>query len=172
MIQQQPEQRPASVSQIKEELIGRGIQFVNSQHLDRLRNEVVPDPEINDPLIIEPIRPVAPEDYSNGTLIVRLNKQVNPKWEKCFRMRATRYSVNMSSAMVRFQGDKALVTVTERFLQAGVDFLKDYCEAANEEYANQIRREHMEEFNRKVGALKARIVESERRKRILEQVRI
>ena len=172
MIQQQPEQRPASVRHIKEELIWRGIQFVNSQHLDRLKNEVVPDTEINDPLVIEPIRPVGIEDYSNNTLIVRLSKEVNPKWEACFRRRATRYSTHMSSAMIRFQRNTAQITAAERFVQDGVDFLKEYCEAANEEYANQIRREHVEELSRKVGALKARRVEAERKKRILEQVRI
>jgi eukaryotic-like serine/threonine-protein kinase len=54
MIQQQPEQRSQSVGLIKEELIGRGNRFMDLQRLDRLRNQVVPQSEISDPLIIDP----------------------------------------------------------------------------------------------------------------------
>ncbi len=172
MIQQQPEQRPASITKVKEELIGRGHQFVELQRLSQMRKEVVPESEINDPLITDPIRLVEKEDYSNGTLTLRLNQAVNDKWVACFRQRATRYSTNVSSAIVSFHRDRVNIIVTEHFLQEGVSFVKEYLPVANEEYAAQVKQEHLKEIERRRAALRSRIAQEEARARILQKVNI
>jgi serine/threonine protein kinase len=103
MIRQEPAERPQTVRRIKEELIARGHQFVQLQRLDALKKEVAPESEVSDPLIADPIRAVEPEDYRNNTLTLLLNRSINEKWERCFRLRATSYSSNFSSAMVTFK---------------------------------------------------------------------
>jgi serine/threonine protein kinase len=172
MVRQLPEQRPESVSKVKKEIIGRGNQFINLKRLETLKREVVPESEINDPLIADPIRVVEKEDYSNGVLTLRLNRPINQKWEVCFSKRATRYSANVSSAMISFHGDKARVRVNDHFLQQGVNFLKEYCVLANEEYAAQVKHEHLEELERRRSDLRRRIAEKETKAKILHKIQI
>jgi hypothetical protein len=174
MMRQKADQRPSSITGVKEELISRGHQFVELQKLDALKRQVVPESELNDPLITNPVRPVSKEDYDHrtGTLTVKLNSAVNGKWEECFRRRATRFNANLSSAMIRFDGDRALVTVTEHFLQEGVNFLKEYCALANEEYATVRKQEHQKQLEARRAALRQSVTESEVKRRVLEKIQI
>ena len=172
MIQQQPDRRPGSVSKLKEELIGRGHQFVELQRLDEAKKQVVPESEINDPLVADPIRLVDKEDYSNNTLILKLNRSVNDVWVACFQKRATRFSSNVSSAMVSFRGDRVNIVVNEHFLSEGVNFVKEYIAAANEEYAAHVKREHQRELEQRRAEQRSRISRQEARIRALQKVQI
>lgn len=172
MIQQQPEQRIRSVTKIKEELMGRGSNFVNLQRLDSLKTQVVPELEVSDPLIADPIHAVEKLDYRNGVLTLRLNRPVNTKWEECFRLRAFSFSVNVSSAMMSFSDDRVLIRVNDHFVPQAVEFFKQYCAAANEEYAARVRQELHKEIERKRAELKHRIAQEEARIKILERVNL
>ena len=140
LMRSQDSSRRPSVGEIKKELIARGHQFVSLQRLNEMKKEVVPESEISDRLIADPIRLVEKIDYSNGTLTLRLNQPVNEKWEACFRARETRFTTNISSAIVSFRGDLVNIIVPEHFLQAGVRFVQDCLPAANEDYAAQVKR--------------------------------
>jgi hypothetical protein len=172
MLCQQSEQRPQSVAVVKDELVARGNDFIHRLKLDALKGEVVPEGELSDPIVSDPIRAVEKLDYQNHALTLRLNQPVTPKWEQCFRNRATAYSVNVSSAMVSFNGDKAIIRVNEHFLSQGVEFFKRYCEAANEEYTARVRAEHGQEIERRRSALKARIAQEEARAKALAKVQL
>lgn len=172
MIQQLPQQRPESIARVKESLIAHGNRFVNLQRLDQMRKEVVPESEVTDPLIMDPIRIVEKEDYRNATLTLRLNQPVNDKWVACFRKRATRYSTNVSSAVVSFQGNTMRIIVTQHFLQEAVNFVKEYIPFANEEYAAQVKQEHAKEIERRRAALRNAIAQEEARMKILQKIHI
>ncbi len=172
MLRQQPEQRLQSVNRVKEELIGRGNEFIQAQRLEAFKKQVVPDSEVDDPIISEPIRAVEKVDYRNGTLILRLNKPVTKKWEECFRIRASAFSVNVSSAMMSFQGDRVFIHVNDHFVPQAVEFFKQYCAAANEEYASRVKREHRQEIERRRAELKRRVVEEEARSKILQKIQL
>jgi hypothetical protein len=172
MIRQQTAHRPNSVKKVKEELIGRGHQFVELQRPDQAKREVVPESEINDPLVADPIRLVDKEDYSNNTLILRLNRSVNDVWVACFQKRATSFGTNMSSAMVSFRGDRVSIRVNEHFLNDGVNFVKEYITAANEEYAAHVTREHQRELERQRAEQRSRIEQQEAKIRALHKVQI
>lgn len=144
-MRQQPDQRPQSVADLKNELIARGNQFIQHQRLEALKKQVVPESELSDPLISDPIHAVEKLDYERSVLTLRLNRAVTPKWEECFRARATAFNSNMSSASMSFRGDRVFIIVNEHFLELGVQFLKRYCEAANEEYAARAKREHQQD---------------------------
>src|SRR5258708_6905228 len=58
MVQQRPEQRIQSVARVKQELIERGNAFVNLQKLELLKKQVVPESDVNDSIIADPIRVV------------------------------------------------------------------------------------------------------------------
>jgi hypothetical protein len=172
MMRQQPDQRPQSVAEVKNELIGRGNQFVQHQRLEALKKQVVQESELSDPIISDPIRAVEKVDYERGVLTLRLNRPVTPKWEDCFRLRATAFTVNVSSAVMSFSGDKVLIRVNEHFLPQATSFFKQYCEAANEEYATRIKREHQQEIERGRAELRRRVMEQEAKAKALEKVRI
>lgn len=74
--------------------------------------------------------------------------------------------------MISFHRDKAHVRVNDHFLQQGVNFLKEYCLLANEEYAAQVKREHLEEMEKRRSDLRRRIVEQENKARILQKINI
>lgn len=171
MRSQAPSQRP-SVGDIKRELIARGNQFVELQRLNDLKKQVVPESEISDRLIADPIRVVDKLDYRNGILKLKLNQPVNQKWIGCFEARATRFSANMSSAMVSFNGDQAEIIVTEHFIQEGVRFVQDYLPLANEDYATQMKQEHLKEIERRRAALRSNIAQEEARRKILDRIKL
>jgi serine/threonine protein kinase len=174
MMQQQPEHRIQSVAKIKQDLIGRGNNFVNLQRLDTLKKKVVPESEISDPILADPIRIVEKLDWnvSESTLTLRLNQSINTKWEQCFRFRATSYSTNFSHTNIRFSRDRVFIQVDEHFLPQGITYLQQYIPTANEEYATQVTKEHREEIARRDGELKRQVREQEARVRILQKVQI
>jgi serine/threonine protein kinase len=174
MMQQRPEQRIPSVARVKQELIGRGISFANLQRLDSLKKQVVPESEISDPIIADPIRVVEKVDWSvsESTLTLRLNQPINPKWEQCFRYRATSFSTTFSHRNISFNGDRVFIHVNEHFLPQGIQYLYQYIPPANEEYATQVTQEHRKEIEQRRGELQRRVREQEARIRILQNVPI
>jgi hypothetical protein len=137
-----------------------------------MTKEVVPESEINDPIVADPIRLVGTHDYRDGILTLKLNQPVNDIWDACFRKRATRFSGNMSSAFVSFHRDELSIRVTEHSLQEGLRFVKDYIPLANEEYAALIKREHTQAVEQRRTALRNKIAQEEARQRFLQKVNI
>jgi serine/threonine protein kinase len=167
MLRQDANLRPASVRQIKELLIARGHQFVSLQHLAALKKGVVPESQVEDNLIADPIRVTEVLDYADSVLTVKLNQPINPKWESCFRLRATAYSANFSAGMISFRGERAFLRVDEHFSEYAFGYLKQYLSPANETYAEQIRREHQEQIALQRGELRAQIAKQEQKARVL-----
>jgi serine/threonine protein kinase len=172
MIQQRPEERPQSVRKVKEQLIGRGNEFVALQTLDRLRRQVVPESSLFDPLIEEPIQIIDKESYRDGVLTVRLNNDVNETWERCFRERATQWSSSCSAANISFNGERAYINATEHNVQRCVDYLKQYLGPANETYAAKITAEHRRGIEKARNALALEIRQAEARMNVLKNIRI
>jgi serine/threonine protein kinase len=172
MVRQEPGQRPQYVTSVKEELVARGNEFVRLQQLEALKKQVVPASEVNDPLLSNPIHAVEKEDYRNGILTLRLNRAVNRKWENCFRLRASAFSTNVSSAMMSFQDDRVHIRVNEHFVLQGVEFFKQYCVAANEEYAALVKREHNQEIERRRSELRRRVAEEEAKRKTLAKFQL
>jgi serine/threonine protein kinase len=172
MLRQEPSQRPPSVTAVKEDLIGRGNDFVRLQTLEAAKRQVAPESDINDSLISDPIRAVETKDYKDGALVLRFNQPINKLWERCFRKRATSFSANVSSAHIVFQGDRVSIHVTEHFLPQGVAFFKQYCGDANEEYAKSVREEHQQQIALRRNALKVEIREREAKEKLLKGIQL
>lgn len=174
MMQQRPEERIQSVATVKQELIGRGNNFANLQRLDQLKKQVVPESEISDPIIADPIRVVDKVDWNviESILTLRLNQPINPKWEQCFRERATSYSTTFSHANIRFSGDRVFIQVDEYHLPHGIQYLQQYIPAANAEYATRVKQEHQQQIAQRRTELQRRVREQEARIKVLQKVQI
>ncbi len=171
MRSQDPSRRP-SIGDVKRELIARGQQFVELQRLNAMKKQVVPESEIDDAIIADPIRIVQKLDYRDGILALKLNQPVNDIWEACFRNRATRFSGNMSAAYVSFHRDVVNIRASEHSIPEGVRFVQDYLPLANEDYAAQVKREHIQEVEKRRAALRSKVAQEEARQRILQKVKI
>jgi serine/threonine protein kinase len=172
MIKQQPEDRLQSVQVVKEELIGRGNQFIAFQRLDALKKEIVPASKLNDQIVDDPIRAIETVDYKSSTLTLRLNRGVNPKWQSCFRHRATAFNANFSASAVVFQADTANLHVDEYHLPMAMTMFKQYCEAANEEYAKQVTEEHHQNQLQMRAQLQLRVAQQEQKARVLAKIQL
>jgi serine/threonine protein kinase len=172
MVQQQPEQRIQSVAKVKQELIARGNHFIELQRLEALKKQVVPESEIGDPIVADPIRIVETLHWSNNTLTLRLNQKINAKWEQCFRYRATSYSTTFSQRNISFHDDRVFIRIDEHHLQQGLGYLRQYIPTANEEYANLVKKEHRDEIARRNAELEQQVREQEARIRVLQKVSI
>lgn len=171
MRSQDPARRP-SIGDVKRELIARGNQFLELQRFNDLKKQVVPESELEDAIIAEPIRIVGKLDYRDGVLVLKLNQSVNRKWESCFRTRATRFSANVSSALIDFSEDRVNIRVSDHFLQEGVRFVQEYIPLANEDYAAQVKSEHRKDIERRRAALRSQIAQEEARRKVLEAIKI
>ena len=113
MIQQSPENRPASIENIKNQLIGRKNEFINTQKLNAVRNTVISASEINDPLITNPIR-LIDRDWENNQLTLILSQPVNQKWIGSFQHLRSNHEAIMGKGPERFNisGNKASIVAS------------------------------------------------------------
>ena len=172
MLEQSPANRPASIDHIKQQLIGRQNDFVTRQRLSQLRQTVIAQSEIDDPLILDPIKLVG-IDYDKGTLILKLNKAVTNKWRQAL------YNMGNFSALwekapenFSFTGDTACIGAMEGEIQQIIEYFKDWLPKANRKYQEIVVEEKRQEEERKRQQLQAEIAEVERRQRILRNARV
>lgn len=173
MIQQQVEKRIASVAAIKDELISRGNKFVAEQRLDSLRKQVIPEAQIEDALIADPIRVTSAEGFTGDALIVKLNRQINQAWLNCFKnMGAYRYTTNFRPDWINIQGDIAYLPTDRNFAQQAVGYFKEYCETANRLYAEMVVNNHRKRLEEKRQQLEQQKRKEELNLEVLKTIRV
>lgn len=165
MVQQSPDNRPNSIDFIKQELIGRYSNFIQRQKISELEKTVIPTSEIDDILIVEPVKIIG-IDYNHGNLEFELNHVVTDKWIQVFKGIGN-YSYHYGSAPINihFRGNKASVVAREPYAVEIVEHFKQYLSSANRDYQNTVRFENSEKERKLREALQADI---ERRKKEAE----
>jgi serine/threonine protein kinase len=172
MLRQSPSERPASIEVIKEQLIGRNNEFVARQRISRLKKTVITETDIDDPLVLDPPRLVN-FDYDQGKLILILSRPVDPSWIYAFKnMGNYPYYLRVSPERVDIDRDKASIPAEEDEVQDIVNLFKEWLPLANKKYEENVRKEIIDEANRKRKRLQQEIEEQEQRQRILESVKI
>lgn len=169
MLNNLPEDRPDSIDEIKKELIARENEFINEQKLSKLKNEVIPQSEIDDPLIIAPPK-LKSFDYSNGDLVLKLDKRLNSKWVSLFHSR-TSYS-GISPQSFSFHDDGVYIQIHANKAQQAVDKFKEYLDWTKQCYRKQVQTEFEIEEKRKNTELQKQIMNVEERQRVLKNVKI
>jgi serine/threonine protein kinase len=172
MIRQSPEERPASIEIIKQQLKARGHEFVEFQKLSQLKQTVVPVSEIDDQLINDPPRLIA-ADWDGRTLTLTLSQPINPKWNWAL-CNMPGYSSVMSKGpeMFRFSGNRATIDAAERQVQDIINSFKSWLPVATRKYEETIRKERREEEERERERLKRQIEEQERILRVRKTIQI
>lgn len=172
MIQQNPENRPGSISEIKRELIGKKNAFVSMQHLDDISKKVVSAVE---PPEFEELS-ITGLDYENDTLALELSRQIPPGWAEEFRNPRGGHSALMGYGPESFhvQGKKATIRVSEneKIIQEIVNHAKNYVAAANRGYVQKISEQAREEEKRKRKQYEAEVAAAEKKSNILTNVKL
>jgi len=173
MLHQSAEERPASIEEVKQQLIGRKQEFVTRQRISELKQTVVPVTDLDDPLIIDPPYLIN-FDYKQEVLSLFFQRPVNAKWINELRnMRSSHTSVmGKGPERFSFSGDKAIIPAQESDVQQIIVFFKEWLPIANRRYEETVRREKQEAEEQQRKQLQKEIEEQERRQRVLESVRI
>jgi serine/threonine protein kinase len=173
MIRQDAASRP-TVAEVKRELIARGSEFIALQRLNSIRTEVVPESEVDDPFIRNPIRLLS-VDYQNERLIFGLSAAPPSNWISEFQNPRSQSSSFLGAGPQNFgfSGSLASVHVSPGMPhQQLVDYTKSYIEMANRQYAERVNSEHRKRLNQERENLRKKIADEERRQEILRNLRI
>lgn len=173
MIQQNPESRPDSVDDVKKILVGYRNQFVIRQKLTGLKNEVVPESEIDDPLVLSPIE-ISSMDYQNEELVFHLSNTPNREWSDEFTRQSEGHTSIMgvcSPGLFRFEGKVAHIRAKPNHEQQIVNLFKGYLSQANENYRKRKEKEARKREQDEKERLQKQIMETEKGKKLLENLK-
>lgn len=172
MIQNNPENRLASIADVKKELIGRKNEFVALQKYDEVKRQVVNAAE---PTEFEPIT-IRDFDYSDGTLHLKLSRNVPMGWTQEFQHHRGGHEAIMEYGPEQFRvfNDMAAIGVhgNEQLIQQLINHAKQYVDAANKGYVQQVRDQEMKKERQQKAALEKQVQEAELRKNILANVKL
>jgi serine/threonine protein kinase len=171
MIQQTPEARFGTLAEIKNELIGRRIEFVAFQELDKKRGEVV---LAGTPPAFQPVELVAIADWKAGNLILELNQDPSPGWIQRFIDPRGNWSSIMGAGPenFKFRYNTASVQIREQDVQQVVNNFKDYLKMANVSFEQGLKSEVKQMEMKKRQQLEREIADVEARERIFKNVKI
>lgn len=172
MLRQEPSSRP-SVTEVKRQLIARGNEFISLQKLNAMKSEVIPETEVDDSLIREPIK-IVDFDFRAGHLVIKLSAAPPANWVMAFQRPTSQWSSFMGSGPEAFifHGKEASVRLPRGVpaKQLG-EYAKSYVELANRQYADRVRIEHQKRLAREREELRRRVEEEEQRQKILRELR-
>jgi eukaryotic-like serine/threonine-protein kinase len=132
MMKQEPTERFDSTSQLKTAIAAHHSEFLSLQKISKIDATVIPAGEVDEPLAHEPPKLVEAE-WSNGVLILRLDRPVNEAWVQILQgqMGSFSYSMNAPPQAFRFNGHEARVQSREHEAQSIIDHFKDWLPQAS-----------------------------------------
>ena len=172
MLRQDSSSRP-SVADVKRQLIARGNEFVSVQRLDSLKSQVVPDTEVNDPILRNPISLVA-TDFQNDSLVFELSIAPNSNWIRFFHHPRGSWSSYPGSGpeSFHFAGNKASVAFSLGMSAKQLEsYAKSYIELANCQYSDAVIADNRKRQAAERQELQRQIAQAERRQKILDELK-
>jgi serine/threonine protein kinase len=173
MLRQDPSQRPA-IGDVKRELIARGNEFLSVQRLNSLKSEVIPETEVDDPVIRNPIQMID-VDYQEDTMIFTLSSAPPPNWIMAFQNPRGSWSSFQGAGPQNFsfRGKEARVGLRRGVPpQQLVNHARSYIESANRQYTELVVGENRRRLTAERDQLRKRIENEERRQKILSELKI
>ena len=172
MIQQDPSARFSSVREIKQRLSVLQKTFLSQQKISELSGEVVPESEIDDPIVADPPK-LIDFDWTDGALTLILSCPVNDKWVQALRkMGSHSFIWGKGPENFRFVGDRAIIGARESQVQGVIDYFKDWLPKANAVYEREIAWEKEKAQKEQYKRLQDQREKEEARKRVLEKVKL
>lgn len=172
MINQDPSKRFQSIKEVKETINIKGKESISQQRLSQLNNTVILSAEIDDPIILDPIR-IVDVDWQNFRLILILNQPVNDKWVNIIKNLGSRYSIhNKGPEFFRYQGNQASIQADENEIEPIIRYFKQWLIDANIIYERNVIQEQRKKDDDERERIKKEIEIEEKRNRILQKTKI
>ncbi len=172
MIRHSSADRPASIEEVKLQLIGRKQEFVTQQRISALDQTVIPTTDIDDPLIADPPRLVN-FDYKHGTLTLVLSRKINANWIEAFRDMRSHTSVwGKGPERFSISGAQASISAQETEIQRIIDYFKEWLPQVNRIYEERVHSEKEETERQLRMNLQRQVEEEHRRQRVLNTIKI
>lgn len=172
MLRQSPEERSATIEDIKKQLIARKNEFVTRQKISTLKQTVIPVTDIDDLLIADPPK-LVDFDWDRGVLTLFLNQPINRKWIWALHNMGNYASImGKEPGSFTFSGKEAKINARENEVQKVIDHFKNWLPKANRVYEQKIRREKQEAEEKSRQELQREIEGQEARQRVLKKVKI
>ncbi|WP_447599976.1 serine/threonine-protein kinase [Nitrospira sp. Nam80] len=172
MIRQNPADRPSTIRQIKEQLIARHNDFVTQQRVSQLENTVIPETEIDDPHIADPIR-LTEVDYQDNQLILTLSQPVNANWRHAFRNFGNHTAVfGKGPDQFEFRGNEARIPTRAHDAEQILAYFKEWLPRVNKKYEEIVSSERANAMELKRQELRRQLEREEERQRVLSRLRV
>lgn len=168
---QTPSSRPQSIAELKARLQLAGDQFVTQQKLSATTSAVVPVSEIDDHLVVDPIR-IESITYDDGRLRFIFHKRANPQWFAAFQR------INWNTAI----GDAtpshfsfhtngiSVPCAVESSVRGVIAHVRDWIQQANDNYRAMLEREQRLRDDEAKKAIEAKRRQEEQRLRMLKAI--
>jgi len=172
MLEQNPQSRFDSIEEIKRELIARDQEHVALQKLNELERTVIPTSEIDDPIILEPMR-ITDVDWEDDVLTISFNHTVNSTWQWALHNMGSYHSL-MGKAPENFQfrENNGVISATSNEAQEIVDYFKQWIPRANQAYETRIKQDMAAEERRQREELQQRIQKEKERADVLQELKL
>ena len=186
MVRQSPDERFPTIDIIKQKLIANKLEFVSRQKINTLEQTVIPETDIVDPIIAEPIRLIGVDvqlskdgyrNMSNGNMIFHLSQSANDKWINAFKSigNFTYIAGECEPKLFEFSGrmkNEATLALRREPDQRYVDLFKSYLVIANRDYDTIIRNEQRQKIENEKRKLQDEIEREKMRQNFLQALKI
>jgi serine/threonine protein kinase len=172
MLRQDPAARP-SIEVVKRELIARGNEYISVQRLNSLKSQVIPDTEVDDPIIRGPIA-IADTDFQGGHLVFKLTAAPPAKWITAFQNpgKGFQFYQGAGPANFTFRQNEASVPLGVGMSALRLaEYAKSYVRLANERYTEIIVAENQNRLRQERERHRKKIAEEELRQKVLRELK-
>lgn len=172
MIRQNPDERFSSIQEVKTLLKVRGADYVSEQKLSALKSTVVPTSEIDDPLVVTPIKIVGFE-WDNGFLTLILSQPVNQMWRNALLNMGSHSSlIGKGPESFTFEGNCAKVRAEERQVQDIINYFKSWMPQTTAKYKYYIEEEHRRKEDQERQKIRMEVEAEEAKTRLRKNIKL
>jgi serine/threonine protein kinase len=171
MLRQSAVARPVSIEVVKSELISRGNEFIVRQRVSELKETVVPVGDVDDPLVLDPVR-IINVDWDNNVLTLTFQHTIPSAWRQAF-MNMGNYTAPWGAGpeSFTFSKNKASARVDADRAQTVVNYFKEWLPIANRGYEELVRREKQLAEQAKRKELREETARQETRANVLRDLK-
>ncbi len=172
MLQQNPRDRPASISEVKLLIQRFRYEAVSLLRLSKIEDTVVKVGEIDEPLAITPPK-LVDFDWNRGQLTLILDRPVTPAWLMALRRMGSYGSVmGKGPEVFHFIGNKATVSAQEYQVQLVVENFKNWLPMATQTLRRLLEQEAQKREATTREHLRQEKEHEEARLRVMRQIKI
>lgn len=171
MLEQNPQSRYESIESIKRELIAHGKEYITLQKISKLEKTVIPTFEIDDPIVLEPMR-IVNVDWADNVLTIELNHTVNSIWQWALNNMGSYSSLlGKEPECFRFKANNGIISARANEVQQVVDHFKQWLPRANYVYEAKLKQDIEAEERRQQEEIRKNIQREEERADVLQKIK-